>query len=308
MRGPTPVLAAALLAALAGCVVRGPAALAPAVSLSAETAALAAAGPAAARLDFGLEAAVNESDSLLHVAPLPGVRVRAAAPGGPAAAAGIEAGDVVLAVDGTAVDHPDALLALAEAAAGAPPRPMAFTVRRGTVAFEAAVTGRLLAPAPPPRELYRVDPLLTRAGYRTEAGGVRVAALYPQSPLPAAGIGVGDLIVALDGAPARSAQGLIDRLHRERGPGARVELRLAGEAAPRAARLWDPGRRVSRVALGPLLRYESSLDPDEERLTVLDLWLFSLYSYRRAGEERSWSLLGGLFGFASDRGELAERP
>ena len=69
--------------------------------------------------------------------------------------------------------------------------------------------------------------------------------------------------------------------------------------------LWNPGRRVSAVSLGPLLHYESSLTPDTNSLSILDLWLFSLYSYNRVDEERSHSVLG-LIKFSSDVGELIE--
>ena len=72
-----------------------------------------------------------------------------------------------------------------------------------------------------------------------------------------------------------------------------------------SVRLWDPGRRVSRINLGPLLQYESVLNPASESFSLLDLWLFAVYSYSQMEGERSHSILG-LFNITSDYGELTE--
>ena len=69
--------------------------------------------------------------------------------------------------------------------------------------------------------------------------------------------------------------------------------------------LWDPGRRLSRIAFGPLLQYRSSLNPDASSLDILDLWLFSVYSYDSNEGERSHSILG-LLNFTTGYGELVE--
>ncbi|MDT8398921.1 MAG: PDZ domain-containing protein [Pseudomonadales bacterium] len=303
---------------LQACVSYEPAQLVPSLTLSPEEITLASNGGGNAPgkgVDFGLQVAVNESDSLSNLAVLPGVRVRAVTPNGAAAAAGIQVGDVILAIDDLETNQADVVQALALDTPE--PRSFVFRLRRNTTVIAATVLARPAAGAlTAAQELFRVDPILTRAGYRTEVlqlsdgssrSAVRVVELFPQSPLPAHGLAAGDLLLALDGSPLQSAQGLIDRLHNEYAPGAAVSLSVYRNNAisEQKLRLWDPGRRISRVALGPLLRYEHSLAPDRVRFAVLDLWLFAVYRYTREGGERAHSLLG-LINFTSGYGNLVE--
>jgi len=122
-----------------------------------------------------------------------------------------------------------------------------------------------------------------------------------------AGINEGDFILALNGSNLNSAQGLISRLNQEFELGDEVILSVydGDTVSNREVRLWNPGRRISRVTLGPLLHYESSLNPSSDRLTVLDLWLFAFYRYSRVDGEKTHSILG-LFNYSSNYGELVE--
>ena len=295
------------------CAVYEPARLVPAINLSPEQLAPRQ-DDTGLLVDFGLEVAVNESDSLAAVEVLPGLRVVEVAANGPADSAGIQAGDIILAIDDMKTNSPDAMLAIQRM----PPRdaPYEFRMRRDTAVLSASVNGREIAANAGPRELYRVDPIATRAGYRTEmievAGaasraGARVVELLPGSPLPAAGIGAGQWILALDGVGFGSAQELINRLNREYELGDEVAFDVYDGGGLRRVEveLWDPGRRVSRIAFGPLLQYRSTLSPDAASLDVLDFWLFSVYSYERNNSERSHSILG-LLNFSSGYGELVE--
>lgn len=295
------------------CAVYEPARLVPAINLSPEQLAVRQDG-AGLLVDFGLEVAVNESDSLAAVEVLPGVRVVEVAVNGPADSAGIQAGDVILAIDEMETNSPDAMLAIQRM----PPQDTSyeFSLRRNTTVLSASVNGREITENTGLRELYRVDPIATRAGYRTEmievAGepsraGARVVELFPGSPLPAAGIREGHWILALDGTGFGSAQELVSRLNREHELGSDVTFDVydGGNLRRVEVELWDPGRRISRIALGPLLQYRSSLSPDAASLSFLDFWLFSVYSYDRSNGERSHSLLG-LFNFTSGYGELTE--
>jgi serine protease DegS len=63
------------------------------------------------------------------------------------------------------------------------------------------------------------------AQYGLASGGVVVATLYRNSPALAAGLQAGDLILAIDGQPVRSAQEVTTRLA-ERRPGSRVKLKV----------------------------------------------------------------------------------
>lgn len=299
---------------LAGCISYEPRVLVPALTLSPEDINLRPANSAPGdQADFGLQVALNESDSLVNIATLPGVRVRAVNPGGPADSAGIQPGDIILAIDGIETNQPDALSAIQQqGASGA----HAFTVRRNTAVFEATVMAAAMRAGAAPQELYRADPIASRAGYRTELVDIRgqsavpaarVVEIFADSPLPAAGISSGDIVLALNGDNLSSAQDLISRLNQEFQLGDEVVFTLySGESvANKTVTLWDPGRRISRISLGPILQYESSLSPSSDSLTILDLWLFAAYRYNRVDGEKLHSVLG-LLKFSSNYGELTE--
>lgn len=307
------IIAAVLLAfTLQTCVSYEPAVLVPAVTLSPETVSLGTNPDSSARISFGLEAAVNESDSLFNVEVLPGVRVRDVASNGAAESAGIVPGDVILSINGLTVDHPDTLVSLEQ---NGNPDEYRFQVQRNTTVFEATVLPQLLPTGPAPVELYRIDPLATRAGYssqlvsldNTQLVAAKVESLFPGSTLPEASISIGDLIIAVNGRYLNSAQDLVNRLNRDFELGDEVTFsRLRGNNIQDIdVRLWNPGRRISRISLGPLFRYESSLSPQSSSVTLLDLWLFSLYNFQQQEGERSHSILG-LINLSSDYGELIE--
>lgn len=312
-----PLAVTALLCSmlLPGCVSYEPSVLIPALTLSPEDINLPSTSTSSqSHIDFGLEISSNESDSLTNIEVLPGVRVRSVATNSAAGSAGIQVGDVILAIDGLATNSPDVVLALQQQTQAE--SEFNFRVRRNTVVFEATVIGRMIGGSPPPRELYRIDPIASRAGYRTEIvslsnqtdlAAARVVEIFANSPLPPAGINVGDLILTINGVNLNSAQDLISRLNQDFSLGDRVVLGVYdGQSMLNVdVRLWDPGRRISRFSLWPLIVYESSLSPSSSSLSILDFWLFSFYDYRRVEGERSHSLLG-LFNITSDYGELIE--
>lgn len=304
------------LFSLTGCLSYEPAQLIPELTLSAEEVSFTDADAIPRRSDFGLTVGANESDSLFDLATLPGVRVREVVSGGAAAASGIRTGDVILQIDNLPTNHPDAVTSLE---ATAQPRTFEFTVRRDTTVFAASVIAAPANSTPPPRELYRVDPIASRAGYKTQlltlnsgssqrsVAAATVVDIQADSPLLAAGIGAGDAILALQGREINSAQDLINRLTLEHELGDRVVIDVYdGESVLRKdLTLWHPGRRISRLSLGPLLNYEASAQNASKSFTFIDLWLFSVYQYGQIGGERTHRLLS-IFEFASDYGELIE--
>ena len=314
-RRAIPLLFLAQVLLLTGCVTYEPAILVPALNLSPEDIQLSdTAGPSDARIDFGLELGLNESDSLSNIEILPGVRVRGVSSSGAADSAGIQLGDIILSINGTLTNHPDVVETLQTQVLQN--QDYLFNVRRNTVVFEATVIPQVIDSNPAPRELYRVDPIASRAAYSTEMisiaeqapmAAARVVEIFKKSPLDDAAIAVGDVILAVNNVPLNSAQDLVSRLNSEFDLGSTVTLSVYNGRSIDEKRLtlWNPGRRVSAVSLGPLLRYQSSLTRDTNSLSVLDLWLFSLYSYNRVDEERSHSILG-LIKFSSDVGELIE--
>ena len=302
---------------LSSCVSYEPNRLTPSITLSPEQINLrpAATTNSDAAVDFGLTVTVNESDSLFNVEVLPGVRVRDVTPQGPAEIAGLQVGDVILSVDGALVNQPDTLDALSTQIA--PDTPAVFRVRRDTTVLEANLIGRSRATAGAEiRELYRADPLASRAGYETivmraasgnSATAVRIVDIGHDSPLHAANISTGDVILTLDGVRIGSAQGLVTALLQDFETGRTVTLGIQadGRLDERRVRLWDPGRRVTRIGLRPLLNYESSLADDSAQFSFLDFWVFALYRFNRSAGERQHEILE-LFRISSDIGELTE--
>jgi len=298
---------------LPACVSYEPAILIPAIALSAEEIRLSESLESDIQLDFGLELGINESDSLFNVEVLPGVRVRNVAANGAADSAGIQVGDIILSINSLETNHPDTVLAIQQRSAEVS---YEFQIQRNTLVFAASVIARSINENVGPIELFRIDPIATRAGYRTELvtigieqelAAARVVELFPNSPLPQAQIEQNDLILALNGVYLNSAQDLVTRLVRDHELGEEVILTIydGNDVIEQSVRLWDPGRRVSRINLGPLLQYESVLNPASESFSLLDFWLFAVYSYSRMEGERSHSILG-LFNITSDYGELTE--
>jgi hypothetical protein len=117
------------------------------------------------------------------------------------------------------------------------------------------------------------------------------------------------MILALEGIPINSAQDLITRLNREHALGSEVTLDIYadGELKSVKLKLFNPGRRISQIKLGPLINYESELTQRgvDTRLKLLNLWFVAAYQYSNIDGEKKHSLLG-LFEIASDLGELAE--
>lgn len=311
-----------LTASLFSCISSEPRILVPSISLSPETVSLSNGEAIGAGLNFGMVTNLNESDSLSNIAVLPGVRVRSVSANGAAEIAGIRAGDVILEIDGREINHPDLLEALAQqtGAAGS----FVMQVRRDTTVFATTLNARMISDNRAlPVELYRADPIATRAGYSTEVfeadnaqrvSGAKLVRVFEHSPLPQADIRPGDTVIALDGTAVQSAQDLITRLHTgyELGDTVRLTIArdtgLAMQSLEKSVQLWQPGRRVSRISLGPLLQYQSSLSPQQTKLSILDLWLFSVFSYQHQEGEKEYRLLS-LFRFATGYGELLEdRP
>lgn len=305
--------------ALASCISSEPRALVPSITLSPETVSLSNGEPVGAGLNFGMSTSLNESDSLSNIAILPGVRVRSVNPNGAAELAGIQAGDIILEIDGREINHPDLLEALAQQTGSA--SAFVLHVRRNTTVFETTLNARMISDARAvPVELYRADPIATRAGYNTEVfdtagaapvSGARIVKLFDQSPLGAADLRIGDTVLAIDGQPVHSAQDFVTRVNTEYELGDTVRLSIARDTGmqlqtlEKSLALWSPGRRISRIALGPLLQYETNLNPQQTRLSILDLWLFSVFSYQLTEGEKEYSFLG-LFRVASGFGELVE--
>lgn len=256
--------------ALSGCVHFESNPIPPSVELSPEKLDLDLVDTARTGVDFGMEVRPNESDSFANIEVLPGLKVSDVHPNSPADFAGIYINDVILSVSGVETNDVDTLSAIAEKSR--PDQELLFVIRRGTVALEATVIARESNRPVPLRELYRVDPIASRAAYRTEivqlsdgsdAAVIKVVGMEDNSPLGAVGIQAGDYITAIDSREVTSAQNLVRELIEDYAPGSNVTLTITsnGRRLEKQVRLWNPGRYIARVQLWPLFRYEFRPDP-----------------------------------------------
>jgi len=319
-RGRRPITIVLVLmnvAWLSACVSTEPAATVPHINLSPESVRFV--DTADGELAFGIDATANESDSLENLTVLPGVKVRRVRAGSAADRAGLRSGDVILNIDGVAVNSPGTLSAIASQTTDA--RTLPLTARRGTTVFDTELPVPDQRQTIEPEERYRIDPTKTRAGYRTvlvedprqgkPMTVVRIVEILPDSPLASAGLRVGDAIARLDGDTVTSAQALINTIHENYDFGETIAVQALRanngglNAIDADVQLWDPGRRLSELALWPLFTYRSELAEDRTRFSLLDLWVFSLFAYERNGGEKSYTLLG-IFEFATGYGELVE--
>tara|TARA_B100001059_G_scaffold234353_1_gene276696 strand:+ start:1885 stop:2832 length:948 start_codon:yes stop_codon:yes gene_type:complete len=308
------ILVAIFTAMVNSCVSYEPKILTPAMTFSAEEVNLLNPEIANQSIDFGLDVGPNESESLFNLEILPGVKVRKIENGSNAGKSGIRAGDILLKIDQIDINTPDSLRAL-EKFSG--PKDFNFRVQRDSTVFETTVKAEL-AETSIPIELYRVDPIATRAAYsshilsienRSNLVAARIEELFEKTTLPSAGLNPGDMILALEGVPINSAQDLITRLNREHALGSEVTLDIYADGEFKSVKLtlFNPGRRISQIKLGPLINYESELTQRgvDTRFKLLNLWFVAAYQYSNIDGEKKHSLLG-LFEIASDLGELAE--
>ena len=260
---------------------------------------------------LGLEVRENDSGSLENLRLDPGVRVARIAPGSPAAEAGFAIGDVLLEWGDVRIDDPETLVAvLADADVAVVHEPL---VRRGDSAFRVPVQLRALSTtAGEPTLAWRSDPVRSRAGWLTGRGGVVLVTTDPDGPFEQAGIKVGSVVTELDGEPVRSARTLIRELQ-AREVGAKVVVRFQGpvdeegdeDAGTAVVHLWSSPVRLTGAGVPILIGYEASVDGETASFYIVDLWILSLFKYRREGNERHYRLLTFIT-FSTGVGELAE--
>lgn len=295
---------------LSACIRTEPRLIAPHINLSPETV-FTDKVESGEVVDFGIEVTGNESDSLENLEVLPGVRVRRVDNNGSAAAAELKAGDIILAVNAVDTNHPDTFTTLLQNSEAG--QPVNLTVRRDTTVFDTTMVGQTRA-RPNIQERHRADPIMSRAGYVTvqvhangqTLTGARIAEVFNKSPLPKAGLKVDDIIITANAYAVESAQGLVNYLM-SLNPSDKVVVQALRDEQlmTKQLRLWDPGRRLSRFSLWPLFSYESGLSPSTTQFSVLDLWIVSLFKYRRQNAEKNYQILT-LFEYGTGAGELVE--
>ncbi|MCB9896801.1 MAG: PDZ domain-containing protein [Planctomycetes bacterium] len=266
--------------------------------------------PASGDAFLGLETEENASGSLLDLSFDPGARVLSVVRNSPAEKAGFRQGDVVLAVDGAAVEDPDALDALV--AARRPGDETTISVRRLDTVFD--VTLALAGGRDPGTQVelaYRVDRSRSLASWAAAPDGVRLVASHPDGPLARADVPVGSVVTAIDGEPVHGDRALLRRFAAHV-PGDEVVLDVrrpdATQVVPVEIELAEPPTRVTGWNALFLASWDAEPDGSRARFSLLDLWVFELLQYQRDRRETRWVLFE-LFGFdllswATGEGEL----
>lgn len=232
----------------------------------------------------------------------------------PAAAAGLAAGDRVVAVDGDSVKSWNELrLSMLEAMIER--RPASLTVERD------GATRTLVMPAQtlPAEELER--DFLRTLGVEPAAASVEVAQVVAGSAAERAGLLPGDRVLAVDGEPIRRADGLIERVRERVGQpialavargDARLDIQVVPESKP-SDRAGEKGRSVGRIGAALANRVETvtvAAGPIESVVRGAEqTWRMSVFSLRMLGKmlvgDLSWRNLSGPVTIADYAGQSA---
>jgi regulator of sigma E protease len=206
----------------------------------------------------------------------------------PAASAGLRAGDEVLRIDDEPVrDQTDATLGLLDAVTS---DGEARIDVRGSDGRERSVT----LSVPDEDQRHRLtEPAKLYSGLGFQFWMPRfpavVGGVIPEGPAARAGLKAGDQIIAIDGAPIRSYQELVDYVNARPAQTMVLTLRRAGgdDILARLTTTRDEieGRVIGRILIQPPADAQISYPP--EMLTRSDLGLFGSLSYSVA---RSWQL------------------
>lgn len=246
--------------------------------------------------------------SLEELAFAEGLYVADVEKGSPAEAAGIRPGDRILSVNGEPLGSIDQWRAWLSARK--PGERIVLEVERGAGVrdVEIELAARRTAELPPATRF--VDRRRLRAVFESAAvdrrTGARIVERLPGSPLEDADLRPGDVVVALQGEPVRSANELVLRLA-SLSEGERVSLDVLrdGRLLRRKVRTFSAPRRLVRLAVLPLFQWRRDPRSTAMSFRLIDLWLLSLYAYEREERHVRHSLLG-LVVAEWGEGELVE--
>lgn len=234
--------------------------------------------------------------------------------GSAAAAAGFEAGDRVVAIDGTAVrSWNEVRLRMLEGVIER--RPIVFEVRRAGGSASASLDPRGLPEGEVEKDFLRT------LGLELATGRVVIASVLPDGAARRAGLEAGDELVTVAGRPLRRSSEVIDliRAHPDRAlsiellrAGTMLTLSVTPESRP-SELPQEAGRPVGRIGAGLNNRVTTELvryGPIESLGRGLDqTWEMSIFSLRMLGKmivgDLSWKNLSGPVAIADFAGQSA---
>jgi membrane-associated protease RseP (regulator of RpoE activity) len=298
-----PVLAGLLLPMLAACTVQRDPSPLPKGFFGLEAAPI---QESAAIGWIGAEVEMNDADSLESLDLMPGVRVSEVIEGGPAAEAGIHAGDVLLNFDGTVTDDPERLAALLRSIDH--PRPVTAELQRGSEVLSTEIQVRMKGGVRL-RPEYFVERALLRAAFRDSdhpSAYPEVVAIVDDGPMAEAGVKAGELILSFQNRDPGSAAELVRRIQRELQPGDLVGLEVQamnGRIRTVELRAWSPPMVLNSLALWPVFSWDLDREENREVFLIGDLFIFSLFKVKRVGQVKHWSILS-LFSWETGRPTL----
>ncbi len=262
----------------------------------------------ATRAFVGLDLEEPTAQSLEQLEIAEGLTVARVTRGSPAEAAGVVAGDRVMSVDGAKLERLDQWQAILDA--HAPGSSVSLSIEHAgalrTATLAVATSGAdASAAATCFAERVKLRAILESVSVGS-ATAARIVELLPQSPLAAAGVAVGDRIVALDAAPVTGAADVVRRVSdREYGDSIALQIDRDGARRDFDVELWSPPRVLTGLAVPILFRFDRDIAADKVEFALVDLWIIALYDYRREGFARRHRILR-FFRFESGEGRLTE--
>ena len=244
---------------------------------------------------LGLEVELNEPEDMFSLDAPPGVRVAAVAANSPASSAGFVLGDILLTFDGRATDDPQRLATLLAAVTAV--RKVELSFQRGSqvLAVDVSLAMRSTDAA---RYLYHVDRGLLRGAFRNSAQGLpEVVELDSVSPLVAAGVVPGDVILSFQGEDPGSAAEFVRRVRLGIRPGDDLLFELQdvrGGKRVVATNAWSPEEVMTEVGLWPLFHWQREIGADRGSFAIGTFLITDLFRYHRDGHEGYYSILSLL--------------